>query len=233
MRRSQEMLGGSMTTSPPIVIVILRQQLVIIDYAVLTTLHPIKAKFSSFKSQLLFTFYHTRRSGAPPWKIILHIIDFEKIVKALVASCRSLSNTCQFSLQSHEAWLTVGKAKILGVRLTKRLSKYLKIQMRKRIELRLTWVADRAVKCIRLTKGSYVWATKLHKKYRVFILHTPSSLQYANTIFLRETKYFITLHIFCRSQTSSSSTTWVYVRLQVSEHRLGGYSHRERWSRTR
>jgi hypothetical protein len=50
-----------------------------------------------------------------------------KIVKALVASWRSLSNTCQFSLQSHEARLT---AKILGVRLTKRLSKYLKIQMR-------------------------------------------------------------------------------------------------------
>jgi hypothetical protein len=51
-------------------------------------------------------------------------------MKALVASRRSLSNTCQFSLQSHEARLTVGKAKILGVRLTKRLSKYLKIQMR-------------------------------------------------------------------------------------------------------
>jgi hypothetical protein len=53
-----------------------------------------------------------------------------KIVKALVASWRSLSNTCQFSLQSHEARLTVGKAKILGVWLTKRLSKYLEIQMR-------------------------------------------------------------------------------------------------------
>jgi hypothetical protein len=53
-----------------------------------------------------------------------------KIVKALVASWRSLSNTCQFSLQSHEARLTVGKAKILGVRLTKRLIKYLEIQMR-------------------------------------------------------------------------------------------------------
>jgi hypothetical protein len=53
-----------------------------------------------------------------------------KIVKALVASWHSLSNTCQFSLQSHEARLTVGKAKILGVRLTKRLSKYLENQMR-------------------------------------------------------------------------------------------------------
>jgi hypothetical protein len=38
---------------------------------------------------------------------------------------------------------------------------------------------------------------------------------------------------FNRSRTSLSSTTWVYARLQVSEHRLGGYSHRERWSRTR
>jgi hypothetical protein len=44
-------LGGSTTTSPPIVIVILRQQLdyVIVDYAVPTTPHPIKAKFSSSK----------------------------------------------------------------------------------------------------------------------------------------------------------------------------------------
>jgi hypothetical protein len=51
-------LGGSITTSPPIVIVILRQQLdyVIVDYAAPTTPHPIKAKFSSSKSQLLFTF---------------------------------------------------------------------------------------------------------------------------------------------------------------------------------
>jgi hypothetical protein len=51
-------LGGSTTTSPPIVVVILRQQLdyIIIDYAVPTTPHPIKAKFSSFKSQLSFTF---------------------------------------------------------------------------------------------------------------------------------------------------------------------------------
>jgi hypothetical protein len=61
-------LGGSTTTSPPIVIVILRQQLdyVIVDYAVLTTPHPIKAKFSSSKSRLSFTFRRTRHSGAPP-----------------------------------------------------------------------------------------------------------------------------------------------------------------------
>jgi hypothetical protein len=51
-------------------------------------------------------------------------------MKALVACWRSLSNTCQFSLQSHKARLMVGKAKILDVRLTKRLSKYLEIQMR-------------------------------------------------------------------------------------------------------
>jgi hypothetical protein len=60
-------LGGSTTTSPPIVIVILRQQLdyVIVDYAAPTTLHPIKAKFFSSKSQFLFTFCRTRHSGAP------------------------------------------------------------------------------------------------------------------------------------------------------------------------
>jgi hypothetical protein len=48
-------LGGSTTTSPPIVVVILRQQLdyVIVDYTAPITSHPIKAKFSSFKSQLL------------------------------------------------------------------------------------------------------------------------------------------------------------------------------------
>jgi hypothetical protein len=46
-------LGGSTTTSPPIVI-LQQQQLdyVIIDYTVPTTPHPIKAKFSSSKSQL-------------------------------------------------------------------------------------------------------------------------------------------------------------------------------------
>jgi hypothetical protein len=61
-------LGGSTRTSPPVVIVILRQQLdyIIVDYAALTTSHPIKAKFSSFESQFLFTFRRTRHSGAPP-----------------------------------------------------------------------------------------------------------------------------------------------------------------------
>jgi hypothetical protein len=61
-------LGGSTTTSPPIVIVILQQQLdyVIVDYAAPTTAHPIKAKFSSFKNRLSFTFRHTQHSGAPP-----------------------------------------------------------------------------------------------------------------------------------------------------------------------
>jgi hypothetical protein len=63
-------LGGSTTTSPPIVDTILRQQLdyiyVYFDYAAPMMAHPIKAKFSSSKSQLSFTFRHTRRSGAPP-----------------------------------------------------------------------------------------------------------------------------------------------------------------------
>jgi hypothetical protein len=52
-------LGGSTTTLPPIVVVILRQQLAylyIIDYTAPTTPHPIKAKFSSSKSGLLFPF---------------------------------------------------------------------------------------------------------------------------------------------------------------------------------
>jgi hypothetical protein len=55
-------LGGSTTTSPSIVIVILRQQLdyVIVNYAAPTTPYQIKAKFSSFKSQFLFTFRRTR-----------------------------------------------------------------------------------------------------------------------------------------------------------------------------
>jgi hypothetical protein len=61
-------LGGSTTTLPPIVMVILRQQLdyVIVDYATPITPHPIKAKFSSSKSQLLFTFAATDTRGAPP-----------------------------------------------------------------------------------------------------------------------------------------------------------------------
>jgi hypothetical protein len=61
-------LGGSTTTSPPIVVVILRQQLTYlcsIDYTAPTMPHPIKAKFSSSKSQLS-TLHRNRHSGAPP-----------------------------------------------------------------------------------------------------------------------------------------------------------------------
>jgi hypothetical protein len=49
-------LGGSTTSSPPIVIVMLRQQLdyVIINYVAPTAPHPIKTKFFSTKSRLLF-----------------------------------------------------------------------------------------------------------------------------------------------------------------------------------
>jgi hypothetical protein len=48
-------LGGSTTTSLPIVDTILRQQLdyVIVDYAMPTTPHPIKAKFSSSKKSII------------------------------------------------------------------------------------------------------------------------------------------------------------------------------------
>jgi hypothetical protein len=51
-------LGGSITASPPIVVVILRQQLndIIVDYAAPITPHPMKAKFSSSKNRLSFTF---------------------------------------------------------------------------------------------------------------------------------------------------------------------------------
>jgi hypothetical protein len=125
-----------------------------------------------------------------------------KIVKALVASWRSLSNTCQFSLESHEARLTVGKAKILGVRLTKRLSKYLEIQMRHthRFTYDLSSWSSHEVHQVneRVLRTSNKIA---QKKHRVFVLHTTtSSLQHANTIFLRETKYFTIIHIFCRSR---------------------------------
>jgi hypothetical protein len=65
-------LGGSTTTLPPIMIVILQQldyvyilDYVIVDYAAPTIPHTIKAKFSSSKSQLSFTFRRTRHSGAP------------------------------------------------------------------------------------------------------------------------------------------------------------------------
>jgi hypothetical protein len=60
-------LGGSTTASHPIVVVILRQQLdyIIVDYDRATTPHPIKAKFSSSKNRLLFTFCRNRHSGAP------------------------------------------------------------------------------------------------------------------------------------------------------------------------
>jgi hypothetical protein len=58
-------LGGSTTTLPPIVVVILRQQLdyVIVNYTAPTTPHPIKAKFSSSKSRLSFTFAATDTRG--------------------------------------------------------------------------------------------------------------------------------------------------------------------------
>jgi hypothetical protein len=109
-------LGGSTTTSPPIVIVILRQQLdyVIVDYAAPTTPHPIKAKFSSSKRRYHLPFAALDTRGLRHEQSSCISLTSKKIVKALVASWRFLSNTCQFSLQSHEARLTVGKAKILG-----------------------------------------------------------------------------------------------------------------------
>jgi hypothetical protein len=103
-------LGGSTRTSPPIVIVILRQQLdyVIIDYDTPTTPHPTKAKFFSSKNRLLFTLVAPDTRGLRQEKsscISLTSKNYES-----PSSWRSLSNTCQFSLQSHEARLMVGKA---------------------------------------------------------------------------------------------------------------------------
>jgi hypothetical protein len=103
-------LGGSTTTPPPIVIVILQQQLdyVIVDYAAPIAAHMIKAKFSSTNSRLLFTFAAPDTRGLCYEK--LSCISLTSKNCESPSSWRSLSNTCQFSLQSHEARLTVGKA---------------------------------------------------------------------------------------------------------------------------
>jgi hypothetical protein len=169
----------------------------------------------------------------------------QKIVKALVASWRSLSNIYQFSLQSHEARLTVGKAKILDVRLTKRLSKYLKIQMRHthRFTYDLSSWSSHEVhqaneKVLRTSNKNYI----KNIKFLFYILHHRHYNMQTQYFFERQSISQLLIFSagvdkiiksFNRSQTSSSSTTWVYAQLQVSEHRLGGYSHRERWSRTR
>jgi hypothetical protein len=139
-----------------------------------TTPHPIKDKFSSSKNRLLFTF------AAPGTRGLRHekssCISLNSKNCESPSSWRSLSNTCQFSLQSHEARL-------------------------------------------------YVRATKLHKKYRVFILHTTSSLQYANAIFLRETKYFTIIHIFCRSRQIHQSHQRAKLLRVVQLESMPGYKN--------
>jgi hypothetical protein len=108
-------LGGSTTTSSPIVIVILRQQLdyiYIVDYAALTTPHPIKAKLSSFKNRLSFTFTVLYTRGLHHEKSSCISLTSKNCESP--SSWRSLSNTYQFSLQSHEARLTVVKGQNLG-----------------------------------------------------------------------------------------------------------------------
>jgi hypothetical protein len=76
-------LGGSTTTSPPIVIVILRQQLdyVIVDYAVPTAAHPIKAKFSSSKNRLSFTFAAPNTRGLRHEKLSCISLTSKKLRK--------------------------------------------------------------------------------------------------------------------------------------------------------
>jgi hypothetical protein len=85
-------LGGS-TTSPLIAVVILRQQLdyVIVDYAAPTTPHSIKAKFSSFKSQLLITFAATDTRGLRHEKSSCISLTLKHCESP--SSWRSLSNT--------------------------------------------------------------------------------------------------------------------------------------------
>jgi hypothetical protein len=73
----------------------------------------------------------------------------------------------------------------------------------------------------------------LHKKHQVFILHTTSSLQSANALFI----------FFEESTKLSSPSTGAELHRVVQlesmpgykypENRLGGYSHWERWPRTR
>jgi hypothetical protein len=110
-----------------------------------------------------------------------------KIVKALVASWRSLSNTCQFSLESHEARLTVGKAKILGVRLTKRLSKYLEIQMRH---------------THRFTYDLSSWSSREVHQANERVLHTSNKIAQKTSSFCF-TYYYIIIVAICKRNISS------------------------------
>jgi hypothetical protein len=83
-------LGGSTTTLPPIVIVIRRQQLdcVIVNYAAPTT---IKAKFSSSKNRLSFTFAASNTRGLRYEKS--SCISLTSKYCESPSSWRSLSNT--------------------------------------------------------------------------------------------------------------------------------------------
>jgi hypothetical protein len=95
-------LGGSTTASPPIVIVIVWQQLdyVIVDYAALTTPHPIKAKFSSSKNRLLFTFAALDTRGLRYEKSFCISLTLKNCERS--SSWRSLLNPWQFYLQSQK-----------------------------------------------------------------------------------------------------------------------------------
>jgi hypothetical protein len=84
-------LEGSTTTSPPIVVMILRQQLDIVGYGRATTSHPIKAKFSSSKNQLSFTFAAPDTRGLRHEKSSCISLTSENCESP--SSWRSLSNT--------------------------------------------------------------------------------------------------------------------------------------------
>jgi hypothetical protein len=95
-------LRGSTTTSTPIEIVILWQQLdyVIVDYGLADHAAPDKAKFSSSKSQLLFTFAAPDTRGLRYEKSSCISLTSKNCESP--SSWRSLLNPWQLCSQSHK-----------------------------------------------------------------------------------------------------------------------------------
>jgi hypothetical protein len=184
--------------------------------------HPIKAKFSSFKSWLLFTF------TTPDTQRLLHekssCISFRKITKALVAGvpCRILDNL----VYSRRARLTVGKAQTLGVRLMKRLSKYLEIQMRqtRHITSDLSSWSSREVHQAneRILRTSNKIAQKILSFYFAYYIIITI---WKRNISLRD-KVFHNYSYFLQESTKSSSpSTWVKILRVVQLESMPGYKY--------
>jgi hypothetical protein len=166
-----------------------------------------------------------------------------KIAKALVAGvpCRILDNLVYSRMKLDER---LARHKILGVRLTKRLSKYLEIQMRQthHITSDLSSWSSRKVhqaneRVLRTRNKITQKTSSFYFTYYIIITIWKHNISSRDKVFHNYSYFFAEvdkiIKSFNRSQNSSSSTTWVYARLQAPEHRLGGYSHRERWLRTR